>query len=126
MTSFLINLCLQAAIHQKETIQETVQKLPLRYFKTHREQSTFILDLYSRAKDYEIQRGENVQLALETVYQILPEVWSINLLEKKASLFLEVLKFQTVKRAVQLRGLTEEESEMRSLLQCLPYISQLR
>lgn len=126
MTSFLINLCLQAAIHQKETIQETVQKLPLCYLKTPREQSTFILDLYSRAKDYEVQRGENVQLALETVYQTLPEVWSINLSEKKASLFLEVLKLQTVKRAVQLRGLTEEESEMRSLLQCLPYISQLR
>lgn len=124
--SFLINLCLRAAIHQKETVQEIVQKLPLCYFKTYREQSAFLLDLYSRVKDYEAQTGENVQPALQAVYQTLPEVCSINLSERKASLFLEVLKRQTGKKVVELRGWTEEESEMRSVLRCLPYISQLR
>ncbi|XP_026803401.3 uncharacterized protein LOC113547324 [Pangasianodon hypophthalmus] len=123
--SFLMNLCLQAAIHQKEKIQETVQKLPLCYFKTYQEQSAFLLDLYSRVKDYETQTGENIRPVLQAVYQTLPEVWCLNLSERKASLFLEVLKLQPVKKAVKLRGWSEEESEMRSLLQCLPYISQL-
>ncbi|KAK3507666.1 hypothetical protein QTP70_032600 [Hemibagrus guttatus] len=125
MTSFLTNLCLQAAIHQKDSILETVQKLPLHCFKTYHEQSAFLLDLYSCVKDYEIQTGQKVRPALQAVYQKLPEVWSINLSERKASLFLEVLKLQMVKKAVELRGWSEEESEMRSLLQCLPYISQL-
>lgn len=126
MTSFLTNLCLQAAIHQKDSILETVQKLPLHYFKTYHEQSAFLLDLYSRVKDYDIQTGQKVRPALQAVYQKLPEVWSISLSKIKASLFLEVLKLQMVKKAVELRGWSEEESEMRSLLQCLPYISQLR
>ncbi|XP_058241016.1 uncharacterized protein LOC131349397 [Hemibagrus wyckioides] len=125
MTSFLTNLCLQAVIHHKDSILETLQKLPLHYFKTYHEQSAFLLDLYSRVKDYEIQTGQEVRPALQAVYQKLPEVWSINLSKIKASLFLEVLKLQMVKKAVELRGWSEEESEMRSLLQCLPYISQL-
>lgn len=126
LTSFLMNLCLQAAVHQKETVLETVQKLPSRYFKTGLEQSAFFLDLYSRVKDYEIQTGQKVQAALQAVYRNLPEVWCINLSERKASLFLEVLKLQAAKKAVELRGWSEEENEMRSFLQCLPYISQLR
>lgn len=126
MTTFLINLCLQAAIHQKDSILETVQKLPLLCFKTYREQSSFLLDLYSCVTDYETRTGQKVRPALQAVYQKLPEVWSINLSEKKASFFLEVLKLQTVKKAVELRGWSEEENEIRSLLHCLPYISKLR
>ncbi|GAA6099298.1 uncharacterized protein LOC113547324 isoform X2 [Tachysurus ichikawai] len=125
MTTFLINLCLQAAIHQKDSILETVQKLPLLCFKTYREQSSFLLDLYSCVTDYETRTGQKVRPALQAVYQKLPEVWSINLSEKKASFFLEVLKLQTVKKAVELRGWSEEENEIRSLLHCLPYISKL-
>ncbi|KAK2865559.1 hypothetical protein Q7C36_001615 [Tachysurus vachellii] len=125
MTAFLINLCLQAAIHQKDSILETVQKLPLLCFKTYREQSAFLLDLYSCVTDYEARTGQKVRSALQAVYQKLPEIWSINLSEKKASFFLEVLKLQTVKKAVELRGWSEEENEIRSLLQCLPYISKL-
>uniref|UniRef100_A0AAY5EDX5 Uncharacterized protein n=1 Tax=Electrophorus electricus TaxID=8005 RepID=A0AAY5EDX5_ELEEL len=52
--------------------------------------------------------------------------WCINVSERKTSLFLKVLKLQTVKKPVELSGFTDEESEVRSFLQCLPYISQLR
>ncbi|XP_046699133.1 uncharacterized protein LOC124381480 isoform X2 [Silurus meridionalis] len=124
MALFLMKLCLQAAIYQKETIQETFHKLPSCYFKTYREQSSFLLDLYSCAKDYEIQTGQNVRPALQAVYQTLPKVWSINLSERKTSLFLEVLELQKVKKPVELRGWSKE-SETRILLRCLPYISQL-
>ncbi|XP_076874396.1 uncharacterized protein LOC143524655 isoform X2 [Brachyhypopomus gauderio] len=53
-------------------------------------------------------------------------MWRIDLSARKASVFLEVLKLQTVKKPVELRGWSDEESEVRSFLQCLPYISQLR
>ncbi|KAI4892266.1 hypothetical protein NFI96_025795, partial [Prochilodus magdalenae] len=89
-------------------------------------QSEFLLDLYSHVKNYETQSGRRVLPALKPVYQSAPAVWIINLSERKSSLFLEVLKLQTVKKPVELRGWSDEESEVRSFLQCLPYISQLR
>ncbi|KAL0175346.1 hypothetical protein M9458_031314, partial [Cirrhinus mrigala] len=42
------------------------------------------------------------------------------------SILLEVLKLQTEKKPVELRDWTDEESEVKGFLQCLPYISQLR
>ncbi|KAF5897404.1 kelch-like protein 5 isoform X1, partial [Clarias magur] len=125
MTSFLTDLCLQAAVHEKESVQETVQKLPSCYLKTYREQSAFLLDLYSHVKSYEAQTGSDVRPALHAIYQTLPEVWSVNLSKRKASDLLEVLELQRTKKAVEVTGWTEEESEMRSLLQCLPFISEL-
>ncbi|XP_035385566.1 uncharacterized protein LOC113569412 isoform X5 [Electrophorus electricus] len=85
----------------------------------------FLLDLYSHVKDSETQTGRSVLPALQPVYQSAPAVWKIDLLERKTSLFLEVLKLQTGKKPVELRGWSDEESEVRSFLQCLPYISQL-
>ncbi|CAM4557549.1 unnamed protein product [Leuciscus chuanchicus] len=54
------------------------------------------------------------------------DVWRINLSERKSSILLEVLKLQTEKKPVELIDWTDEESEVRGFLQCLPYISQLR
>ncbi|RXN13009.1 hypothetical protein ROHU_029216 [Labeo rohita] len=45
---------------------------------------------------------------------------------RKSSVLLEVLKLQTQKKQVNLSGCSEEESEVMSFLQCLPYISELR
>ncbi|XP_042168228.1 uncharacterized protein LOC121842220 [Oncorhynchus tshawytscha] len=88
-------------------------------------QSDFLLDLYSHVKDYETQTGRSVLPALQPVYQSAPAVWSIDLSERKASLLLEVLKLQPEKKPVELKGWSDEESEVRSFLQCLSYISQL-
>ncbi|XP_067283551.1 uncharacterized protein [Pseudorasbora parva] len=88
-------------------------------------QSDFLLDLCSHLKSYETQTGRSFPPALQSVFQS-PDVWIIDLSERKTSVLLEVLKLQTVKKPVELRGCSEEESEMKSLLQCLPYISQLR
>ncbi|XP_028847018.1 uncharacterized protein LOC114796726 [Denticeps clupeoides] len=52
-------------------------------------------------------------------------VWTIDFSEKTASIFLEVLKMQPEKKPVELRGWSDEESEVRSFLQCLNYVSQL-
>ncbi|KAK1784413.1 hypothetical protein P4O66_012767, partial [Electrophorus voltai] len=89
-------------------------------------QCDFLLDLYSEVKNYETQTGRSVLPALQPVYQSTPAVWNINLSERKTSLFLEVLKLQKVIKPVELRGWSDEESEVRSFLQCLPYITQLR
>ncbi|XP_053494837.1 uncharacterized protein LOC128616285 [Ictalurus furcatus] len=121
--TFLLDLCLQAALHQPHNIQETVEKVMTFYYN---EQSDFLLDLYSRVKQYESETGRRVLPALLPVYQSGPAVWSIKLSERKVSLLLEVLKLQTEKKPVELRDCSDEESEVRSFLQCLPYISHLR
>uniref|UniRef100_A0A9J7YPY4 Fibronectin type-III domain-containing protein n=1 Tax=Cyprinus carpio carpio TaxID=630221 RepID=A0A9J7YPY4_CYPCA len=120
---FILDLCLQTALHQKETIEETVKKL---LSSVDYEISDFLLDLCSHVKDYETQTGRSVLPALQPIYQSAPAVWSINLSERKSSILLEVLKLQTEKKPVELRDWTDEESELKGFLQCLPYISQLR
>ncbi|XP_072526402.1 uncharacterized protein [Salminus brasiliensis] len=122
VNSFLLDLCLKAALHQKEPA-ETVKKL---MSCAHGGVEDFLLDLFSHVKEYETETGRSVLPALQPVYQSVPEVWIIDLSERKSSAFLEVLKLQTVKKPVVLRGWSDEESEVRSFLQCLPYISQLR
>nr|XP_055053820.1 uncharacterized protein LOC129438950 [Misgurnus anguillicaudatus] len=89
-------------------------------------QSGFLLDLYSHMKDYESQTGRSVLPALQSIYQSSPAVWIINLSETKTSILLEVLKLQTEKKPVELIDWTDDESEVRGFIQCLPYISQLR
>ncbi|XP_045579065.1 uncharacterized protein [Salmo salar] len=44
---------------------------------------------------------------------------------ERPPLLLEVLKLQPEKKPVELKGWSDEESEVRSFLQCLSYISQL-
>uniref|UniRef100_A0AAZ1XXH9 NACHT domain-containing protein n=1 Tax=Oreochromis aureus TaxID=47969 RepID=A0AAZ1XXH9_OREAU len=89
-------------------------------------QSDFLLDLFSHMKDYESKTGLSVLPSLQSVFQSAPAVWSIDLSERKTSILLEVLKLQPEKKQVELTDFSHEESEVRSLLQCLPYISQLR
>ncbi|XP_049425964.1 uncharacterized protein LOC125884800 isoform X6 [Epinephelus fuscoguttatus] len=88
-------------------------------------QSDFLLDLYSHLKDYETQTGLSVLPSVQSVFQSAPAVWVIDLSERKPSILLEVLKLQSEKKQVELRGWSDEESEVRSFLQCVPYISQL-
>ncbi|ROI15618.1 Neoverrucotoxin subunit alpha [Anabarilius grahami] len=123
--SFLLNLCLQAALTDTpgntETTVETVSSVE------DYKRCDFLLDLYSHVKDYETQTGRSVLPALQPIYQLsAPAVWIINLSERKSSILLEVLKLQTEKKPVELRDWTDEESELKGFLQCLPYISQLR
>ncbi|XP_067220518.1 uncharacterized protein [Chanodichthys erythropterus] len=121
--SYILDLCLQAAIHQKETIEETVKKL---LSSVNYDRCDFLMDLCSHVKDYETQTGRSVLPALQSIYRSAPAVWRINLSERKSSILLEVLKLQTEKKPVELIDWTDEESEVRGFLQCLPYISQLR
>ncbi|RXN33138.1 hypothetical protein ROHU_004392 [Labeo rohita] len=89
-------------------------------------QSDFLLDLYSHVKNYETQTGRSFLPVLQSVFQSAPDVWIIDLSQRKSSILLEVLKLQTKKKPVELRECSEEESEMKTFLQCLSYISQLR
>ncbi len=89
------------------------------------DQREFLLDLYSHVKNYETQTGRSYLPALQSVFQS-PDEWIINLSERKISVLLEVLKLQTEKKPVELIICSEEEREVMSFLQCLPYISQLR
>ncbi|XP_047432315.1 uncharacterized protein LOC125000721 isoform X7 [Mugil cephalus] len=85
-----------------------------------------LLDLCSHVKDYETKTGLRLLPSFQSVFQSAPTVWFIDLSERKTSILLEVMKLQSEKKPVELRGCSHEESEVRSFLQCLPYISQLR
>nr|XP_055053216.1 uncharacterized protein LOC129438506 isoform X1 [Misgurnus anguillicaudatus] len=119
---FLLNLCLQVGLCQEETLQEYMDLL---LPPVHEGKCDFLLDLYSHVKDYESQTGRSVLPALQSIYQS-PAVWIINLSERKTSILLEVLKLQTEKKPVELIDWTDDESEVRGFIQCLPYISQLK
>ncbi|XP_045572289.1 uncharacterized protein isoform X2 [Salmo salar] len=131
---FLVDLLSQAAEWEEQTGEKTLKLVSsVCTYNTfpfpngdNSKQSDFLLDLYSHVKDYETQTGRSVLPALQPVYQSAPAVWSIDLSERKASLLLEVLKLQPEKKPVELKSWSDEESEVRSFLQCLPYISQLR
>ncbi|XP_035385937.1 uncharacterized protein LOC113568400 [Electrophorus electricus] len=127
--SLLLKLCVQAALYENETVHTVVQKVLM---WSNNSQNDFLMDLYSYVKDYEAQTGRSVFPVLQPLYESFPvwytmsNVWSISLSERKASHFLEALKVQTTKKPVNLWSWSDEESEVRSFLQCLPYISQLR
>lgn len=89
-------------------------------------QCNVLLDLYLHAKDYEAKTGRSVIPALRSVYESLPDVWTINLTDTKALHFLEMLKLQTVKKVVELTGWSNEKRKVRTFFQCLPHVSQLR
>ncbi|XP_051798181.1 protein NLRC5-like isoform X2 [Acanthochromis polyacanthus] len=132
-TRFFRNLFCAAAEREQQTGEKILELLSsVCRYKTfplnninNKYQSDFLLDLFSHVKDCETKTGLRVLPSLQSVFQSAPAVWSINLSERKTSILLEVLKLQSEKKPVELTGWSHEESEVRSFLQCLPYISQL-
>uniref|UniRef100_A0AAZ1X797 NACHT domain-containing protein n=1 Tax=Oreochromis aureus TaxID=47969 RepID=A0AAZ1X797_OREAU len=136
---FFVNLFCAAAEREQQTGEKilelvasvcTYQTFPynVMYMNNNKKNSecNFLLDLYSHVKDYQTKTGLSVLPSLQSVFQSAPAVWSIKLSERKTSILLEVLKLQPEKKQVELTDCSHEESEVRSFLQCLPYISQLR
>ncbi|XP_028427818.1 protein NLRC5-like isoform X1 [Perca flavescens] len=122
---FFGKLFCAAAEREQQTGEKTLellssvcryQTLPLKH-----QWCDFLLDLYSN----DPTTGLSLLPSLQSVFQSAPAVWTINLSERKSSILLEVLKLQSEKKQVELTGCSDEESEVRSFLQCLPYISQL-
>ncbi len=134
---YLLNLCVAAVETDKDTGTRfstllssvcTYKTFPFNKDEDNYDdddQREFLLDLCSHVMNYETQTGRSYLPALQSVFQS-PDVWIINLSERKISVLLEVLKLQTEKKTVDLRRCSEEEREVMGFLQCLPYISQLR
>ncbi|XP_063323710.1 uncharacterized protein LOC134621208 [Pelmatolapia mariae] len=135
---FFVNLFCAAAERKQQTGEKILELLSsvctYQTFPVHERgmntnemkyQCNFLLDLYSHVKDCKTETGLSVLPSLQSVFQSAPAVWSIKLSERKTSILLEVLKLQPEKKQVELTGCSHEESEVRSFLQCLPYISQL-
>lgn len=89
-------------------------------------QCEFLLDLFSQVKDYESNTGVRVLPAFKALLQSVPSRWVIFFPWVNASVFLEVMKLLSEKKPVKLLGFPEEEFQVKSFLQCVPYISQLR
>ncbi|KAM9327700.1 uncharacterized protein KZ484_019176 [Pholidichthys leucotaenia] len=129
-TMLLGHLISAAAEREKQTGEKILELLSsVCRYKTdllRNKWSDFLLDLFSHVKDYQTKTGLSLLPSLQSVFQSAPSVWSINLSERKSSILLEVLKLHPEKKPVELKVCSPEESEVRSFLQCLPYISQLR
>ncbi|MEQ2263813.1 hypothetical protein XENORESO_013262 [Xenotaenia resolanae] len=135
-TRFLVNLFCAAAERDQQTGEKMLEMLAsvCRYqtFPLEEQdmdvkyQSDFLLDLCSQMKDLETKTGLSLLPSLQSVFQSAPAVWTIKLSERKTSILLEVLKLQSEKKPVKLMVCSHEQSEVRSFLQFLPYISQLR
>ncbi|XP_042371879.1 protein NLRC5, partial [Plectropomus leopardus] len=117
----LLDLCLTAALHKEESFHDVVKSL-LSLFPVKADLHNILLDIYQHVKSGGFS---NVIPKLWPLFQSAPAVWIIDLSERKSSILLEVLKLQPEKKPVKLRGCSDEESEVRSFLQCLPHISQL-
>ncbi|XP_034077747.1 uncharacterized protein LOC117549781 isoform X3 [Gymnodraco acuticeps] len=134
---FFGTLFCAAAEREQQTGEKTLQLLssvctypsfPLTHIDDEDDeefQCDFLLDLASHLKDYETKSGLSVLPSLQSVLQSAPAVWIIDLSKRKSSILLEVLRLQPEKKQVKLIDCSEEESEVRTLLQCLPHISQL-
>ncbi|XP_039857980.1 uncharacterized protein LOC120715185 [Simochromis diagramma] len=129
-----MNLMVGAAEREQQTGKKILnmlssvcsyQTFPLYSNSDDKYRLDFLLDLYSHLKDCESKTGLSVLPSLQSVFQSAPAVWFIDLSQRKTSILLEVLKLQPEKKQVELTGCTHEESEVRSFLQCLPFISQL-
>ncbi|XP_034077748.1 uncharacterized protein LOC117549781 isoform X4 [Gymnodraco acuticeps] len=117
-----LDLCLRAANHiQGESVHNEVNDL-ISLFSFNTDVHNILLDFYQHVKT---QESSVVIEKLKPFFQSAPAVWIIDLSERKSSILLEVLRLQPEKKQVELRGCSEEESEVRTLLQCLPHISQL-
>nr|XP_020503460.1 uncharacterized protein LOC109994455 isoform X2 [Labrus bergylta]XP_020503475.1 uncharacterized protein LOC109994455 isoform X3 [Labrus bergylta] len=117
-----------AAEREQQTGENTMQLLSsvCRYEAfSYLDEPDFFLDLCSHMKDYETKTGLRVLPSLQSVFQSAPDVWYIDLSKRKTSILLEVLRLRPEKTPVELTGCPDEESEVRSFLQCLPHISQL-
>ncbi|XP_035392561.1 uncharacterized protein LOC113568372 isoform X2 [Electrophorus electricus] len=88
-------------------------------------QSVFLLDLYSCVMEYESQTGKSVLPALLPIYQTAPAVWVLDLSKGVTSLLHQTMQLQAVKRPVELRGWSADESELRNILECAPHVLQL-
>ncbi|XP_028428229.1 uncharacterized protein LOC114551258 [Perca flavescens] len=117
-----LDLCLKAANHKGEGFHNVVNML-ISLFSVSTDLHNILLDFYQHVKS---EGFSAVIPKLRPVFQSAPAVWIINLSERKISILLEVLKLQSEKKQVELRGCSDEESEVRNFLQCLPYVSQLR
>ncbi|MEQ2210727.1 hypothetical protein XENOCAPTIV_018250 [Xenoophorus captivus] len=113
-TRLLVDLFCAAAEREHQTGEKILEQLA---------SSDFLLDLYSQMKDCETKTGLSLLPSLQSVFQSASAVWTINLSERKTSILLEMLKLQPEKKPVKLMVCSREESEVRSFLQCLPYIS---
>ncbi|XP_041834252.1 uncharacterized protein LOC121635224 isoform X5 [Melanotaenia boesemani] len=134
-TRLFVNLFCAAAEREQQTGEKILKLLSSvcsyqsfcldKRYMDNKCQCDFLLDLYSQMKDCETKTGLSLLPSLQSVFQSAPAVWSIKLSERKTSILLEVLKLQLEKKQVELTDCSHEEREVRSFLQCLPYISEL-
>ncbi|PWA13827.1 hypothetical protein CCH79_00016929, partial [Gambusia affinis] len=119
--NMFLDLCFTTALHSKQKFHTVMPEL-VTVCQIKTDLVNTLVDLHQHA----ISRGLSTDFpTLRPVFQSTPADWLIDLSERKVSTLLEMLKLQSEKKKVELTGCSHDESEMRNLLQCLPYLSKL-
>lgn len=88
-------------------------------------QSSFFLGLFTQLN--ESSSGKTVFPALKPILNVAPAVWILDQPTlKKTHALNKLLELQSVKKNVELRSCSFDKDKLRSFLNCLPYISNIR
>uniref|UniRef100_A0A8C1HLQ5 NACHT domain-containing protein n=1 Tax=Cyprinus carpio carpio TaxID=630221 RepID=A0A8C1HLQ5_CYPCA len=115
-------LYLQGAIY--ETGQRCVRKLLSVCSNNQREsfdeQCKFLLKLHEHAKNMDVLP------VLQPVFYALPPTWVVQPSNPSVSLLLQTMEVLNLKKPAELDHVTYELSELKIILQCMPYITEMR
>ncbi|XP_050971862.1 uncharacterized protein LOC127168819 isoform X2 [Labeo rohita] len=117
-------LFLQGAIYEMETGQRCVRKLLSVCSNNQRENfdelCKFLLKLHEHAKNIDVLP------VLQPVFYALPPTWVVQPSNPPVSLLLQTMDVLNLKKSAELDHVTYELSELKIILQCMPYIAEIR
>uniref|UniRef100_A0A9J8AQH0 Uncharacterized protein n=1 Tax=Cyprinus carpio carpio TaxID=630221 RepID=A0A9J8AQH0_CYPCA len=117
-------LYLQGAIYEMKTGQRCVRNLLSVCSNNQREsfdeQCKFLLKLHELAKNMDVLP------LLQPVFHALPPTWVVQPSNPSMSLLLQTMDVLNLKKPAELDHVTYELSELKIILQCMPYITQMR
>lgn len=84
------------------------------------EQCKFLLKLHEHAKNMDALP------VLQPVFYALPPTWVVQPSNQSVSLLLQTMEVLHLRKPAELDHVTYELSELKIILQCMPYITEMR
>ncbi|XP_016409692.1 uncharacterized protein LOC107741473 [Sinocyclocheilus rhinocerous] len=117
-------LYLQGAIYEMKTGQRCVRRLLSVCSNNQREnfddQCKFLLKLHEHAKNMDALP------VLQPVFYALPRTWVVQPSNPSVSLLLQTMEVLNLRKPAELDHVTYELSELKIIIQCMPYITEMR
>ncbi|XP_056317301.1 uncharacterized protein LOC130231871 isoform X2 [Danio aesculapii] len=117
-------LYLQGAVHEMETGQRCVRNLLSICSKNRRENFEELCRIL--LKLHEDGKKLGVSPFLQPVFYALPPTWLVHPSTPSLSLLLQTIKALNLKKPAELDHATYMMNELKLILQCIPYITEIR